>query len=93
MSIYLLLFDHYGEDENIENVEGEGEKHMDPYCPGDEDTLAGALETAISEMKANSPKYRIGHPIYVKKGLNFVQAKAGSKEAGFRRIGWELKKM
>ena len=95
MDPYLLFFNHYSEEENMSselNVKNVDDPRDDFY-PGDLDTLKNELNEMILAMKANSPIYSIGYPIFVKNGLEFIQATPGSGEAGFKRIDGVLQKM
>ena len=55
-------------------------------CNDDEDTLAAELDEAIKLSKAAQPHYPPGHPVYVRKGADFVKAEPGSPEAGHKRL-------
>ena len=85
MSIYLLLFDHYEE-----NTEGDNYNMYDSEKDED-DTLAEEQRQAIANLPKR--KHPPGHPIYVRDGVNFIEVKPGSKEAGYRSINGNLQKV
>ncbi len=87
MSTYLLFYDHYEE-----GKKGGEEFSMDLF-PGETDSLKEELEKDIRDLQASSPDYPEGHPIFIKKGLEFVMVEPGSEEAKFKRIRGNLEKM